>query len=69
MVTVQFIEGLMEHFLSEQKGKKLKSALNVKFWIKIFSLKTFKANVCFLLVSNVVENRHVQICCTTNSHM
>ena len=34
------------------------------------SLKTFKANmVAFLLVSNVVENGHVRICCGTNSHM
>ena len=33
MATVQFAEGFMEHFLSEQKGKGLKFALNVKFWM------------------------------------
>ena len=33
MVTVQFAEGLMEHFCSEQKRKGLKFALIVKFWI------------------------------------
>ena len=33
IVTDHFAEGLMKHFLSEQKGKGLKFALNVKFWI------------------------------------
>ena len=29
MVTVQFAEGMMEHFLSEHKGKGLKFAVSV----------------------------------------
>ena len=33
MATVQFAEGFMEHLLSEQKGKGLKFALKVKFWM------------------------------------
>ena len=66
MVTVQFVEDLMEYFLSEQKGKCLKFAF--KFG-NIFSLKTFKANVCFLLVSNVIKNGHVRIYCGIKSHM
>ena len=34
IVTGQFAEGLMENFLSEQKGEGLKFALNVIFWIE-----------------------------------
>ena len=42
MVTVQFAEGLMDHFLSEQKAESLKFALNVKFWIEnYFFVKNF----------------------------
>ena len=41
MVTVQLVEGLMEHFSNEQKGKGLKFALNAKFKIrqKVLTLK------------------------------
>ena len=33
MVTVQFAEGLLEHFLSEQKSRNFRFAFKVKFWI------------------------------------
>ena len=47
----------MEHIRSEQKGNwKLEIYFKCKILdLEFFSLKTFKTNVCLLLVSNVVE--------------
>ena len=71
IVTVQFAEGLMKYFLSWQKGKALRFALNRKFWISnYYFIKNFqRKHLCFLLVSNVVDKEHVRISCVTNNNM
>ena len=70
MVIAQSADSFIENFCSARKGKGLKFALNVKFWIEnCFPLKKKNQgkDVCFLLVSNVVEKQHFRICCRTNS--
>ena len=58
--------------VTERKGKGLKFALNIKFWIEsYFFITIFQGkDASFLLVFNVVENEHFRIfCCTTNTPM